>query len=31
MMETLYQKGISNWLTNLPIKELGYELTKREF
>ena len=31
MMETLNQKGIPNWLTNLPIKELGYELTKREF
>ena len=30
-METLNQKGISNWLPNLPIKVLGYELTKREF
>ena len=30
-METLYQKGVSNWLTNLPIKEHGYELTKEEF
>ena len=31
MMETLNQKGVSNWLTNLPIKELGYDLTKQEF
>ena len=30
MMETLNQKRVSNWLTNLPIKELGYELTKQE-
>ena len=30
-METLNQKGISNWLPNLHIKVLGYELTKREF
>ena len=30
-METLNQKGIWNWLTNLPIKELRYELTKQEF
>ena len=31
MMETLNQKGVSNWLRNLPIKELGYDLTKQEF
>ena len=31
MMETLNQKGVSNWLTNLLIKEYGYELTKQEF
>ena len=31
MVETLNQKGVSNWLTNLPIKELGYELTKKGF
>ena len=31
MMETLNQKGISNWLKNLSIKELGYELMKQEF
>ena len=31
MMETLNQKAVSNWLTNLPIKELGYELWKQEF
>ena len=31
MMETLIQKGISYWLTNLPIKELWTELAKREF
>ena len=30
-METLNQKGVLNWLTNLPIKENGYELTKQEF
>ena len=30
MVETLNQKGISNWLTKLTIKELGYELTKQE-
>ena len=30
MMNTLNQKGVSNWLTNLPMKELGYELTKQE-
>ena len=29
-METFNHKGVSNWLTNLPIKELGYELTKQE-
>ena len=31
MIETLNQKGVSNWLTNLPINKLGYELTKQEF
>ena len=31
MMETLNQKGVSNKLTNLPIKEHEYELTKQEF
>ena len=31
MMETLNQKGITNWLKNLSIKELGYELMKQEF
>ena len=31
MMETLNQKEVSNWLTNLPIKEHGYELMKQEF
>ena len=31
MVETLNQKGFSHWLTNLPIRELGYELTKQEF
>ena len=31
MMENQNQKGVSNWLTNLPIKEYGYELTKQEF
>ena len=30
-IETLNQKGVSNWLTTLPIKNLGYELTKQEF
>ena len=30
-METLNQKGVSNWLTNLPVKEHGYEMTKQEF
>ena len=30
-MEALNQKGFSNWLTNLPINELGYELMKQEF
>ena len=30
-METLNQKGVLNWLTNLPIKELGYELMKQKF
>ena len=30
-IETLNQKGVSNWLTTLPIKDLGYELTKQEF
>ena len=29
-METFNHKGVSNWLMNLPIKELGYELTKQE-
>ena len=27
----LNKKGVSNWLTTLPIKDLGYELTKQEF
>ena len=31
MMKTLNQKVASNWLTDLPIKELGYELIKQEF
>ena len=31
MMSSLNQKGVSNWLTNLPIKEHGYELTKQKF
>ena len=31
MMKTLNQKGVSNCLRNLPIKEHGYELTKQEF
>ena len=31
MMETLNQKGVSNSLTNLPIKEHGYELMKQDF
>ena len=31
MMETLNQKGVANWLTNLPITEHGYELMKQEF
>ena len=31
MMETLNQKGVSHWLTNLPIKERWTELAKREF
>ena len=30
-METLNQKGVLNWLTNLPIKELWYELMKQKF
>ncbi|XP_066921132.1 uncharacterized protein [Clytia hemisphaerica] len=30
-METLNQKGVSNWLTVLPIKDEGYELSKQEF
>ena len=31
MMETLNQKEVSNWLTNLPMNKLEYELTKQEF
>ena len=31
MMETLNQKGVSNWLTTIPTKEQGFELTKQEF
>ena len=31
MIQILNRKGILNWLTNLPIKEHGYELTKQEF
>ena len=31
MMETLNQKGALKCLTNLPIKENGYELMKQEF
>ena len=30
-METLNQKGVSNWLTVLPLKDEGYELSKQEF
>ena len=30
-METLNQKGVSNWLTTIPTKEQGFELTKQEF
>ena len=30
MMTNLSQKGVSNWLMNLPIKENGYELMKQE-
>ena len=30
-MEALNQTGVSYWLTNLLIKELGYELAKQEF
>ena len=30
-METLNQKGVSNWLTSIPSKEQGFELTKQEF
>ena len=29
--ESLNQKGVSNWLTNLPIKEHGQKSTKQEF
>ena len=25
------QKGVSNWLTSLPIKDFGFDLTKQEF
>ena len=31
VMEALNQTGVSYWLTNLLIKELGYELGKQEF
>ena len=31
MVESLNQKGVSNLLTNLPIKELENELTKQKF
>ena len=31
MIQILNRKEILNWLTNLPIKEHGYELTKQEF
>ena len=31
MMETRNQKGVSNWLTNIPIKKHEYELMKQEF
>ena len=31
MMETLNQKGVSNWLTSIPLKEQGFELSKQEF
>ena len=31
MIETLNQKVVSNCLTNLPIKEHRYEMTKQEF
>ena len=30
-MESLNQKGVSNWLTVMPTKEDGYELSKQEF
>ncbi|XP_066914550.1 uncharacterized protein [Clytia hemisphaerica] len=30
-METLNQKGVSNWLTSIPLNEQGFELTKQEF
>ena len=31
MIETLNQKGVSNWLTVLPLKDQGYQLSKQEF
>ena len=31
MMQSYNKKGVSNWLTNLPITEHGYELMKQEF